>query len=75
MLRQLLDYLIGDAIKYALPGQPARIDISPTAAPTTRPRLGSDPDRRPRHRHPIPDQAHVFGTFHRAEAHVLTRAP
>lgn len=28
MLRQLLDNLIGNALKYALPGQPARIDIS-----------------------------------------------
>ncbi|MDQ1656097.1 MAG: hypothetical protein QOD41_1180, partial [Cryptosporangiaceae bacterium] len=28
MLRQLVDNLIGNAIKYAVPGQPARIDIS-----------------------------------------------
>jgi signal transduction histidine kinase len=34
LLRQLLDNLIGNALKYTLPGQPARIDIA--AATRTR---------------------------------------
>ncbi|WP_178379841.1 PAS domain S-box protein [Cryptosporangium aurantiacum] len=68
LTRQLLDNLIGNALKYTRPGQPATIDITAE--------LGAD---QPGHARihvadrgigiPAADQPHVFGTFYRVNAH------
>ncbi|WP_433380643.1 ATP-binding protein [Actinoplanes sp. CA-142083] len=66
MIRQLFDNLIGNALKYTAPGQPARIDISAQRcagdewAVTIADRgIGI----------PLEDQPHIFDSFHRAAAH------
>jgi PAS domain S-box-containing protein len=67
MIRQLLDNLIGNALKYTMPGQPARLDISAHQRP-------GDTD----HRIVIADRGigipdaekpHVFASFRRAGNH------
>jgi PAS domain S-box-containing protein len=65
MIRQLLDNLIGNALKYTLPGQPARIDISATPGDN---RVQIQIDDRGIGI-PAADQPHVFTTFHRAAQH------
>ena len=67
MIRQLLDNLIGNAIKYTLPGQPARIDIS--AQPHPDPHLTRITIADRGIGIPTDEQPHVFSTFHRAAAH------
>ncbi|MFF5289195.1 ATP-binding protein [Paractinoplanes globisporus] len=65
MIRQLIDNLVGNALKYTAPGQPARIDISAHRhddrwAVTIADRgIGI----------PLADQPHIFASFHRAAAH------
>ncbi|MFI5896617.1 ATP-binding protein [Actinoplanes sp. NPDC051513] len=66
MIRQLIDNLIGNALKYTAPGQPARIDISAQRhagdewAITIADRgIGI----------PLEEQPHIFDSFHRAAAH------
>jgi PAS domain S-box-containing protein len=66
MIRQLIDNLVGNALKYTAPGQPARIDISAQRDPgnewviTIADRgIGI----------PVEDQPHIFNSFHRAAAH------
>ncbi len=67
LVRQLLDNLIGNSLKYTLPGQPARIDISAQdAAEPGMVRL-TVADRGIGI--PKEEQAHVFSSFHRAAAH------
>lgn len=68
MVRQLLDNLVGNALKYTLPGQPARIDIAAhlRAGDTSRVRV-EIADRGIGI--PTDEQPHVFDTFHRAAAH------
>jgi PAS domain S-box-containing protein len=67
MIRQLVDNLVGNALKYTPPGQPARIDISAHR------RDGEDrwtitiADRGIGIPHA--DQPHIFDSFHRAAAH------
>lgn len=77
MLRQLFDNLIGNALKYTQPGQPARIEISAhhhhtSATPE------DDVDGTVWVRVevadcgigiPAADQPHIFDTFHRSPAH------
>jgi PAS domain S-box-containing protein len=67
MIRQLLDNLIGNAIKYAVPGQPARIDISAHHRPGDTQARIVIADRGIG----IPDseKPHVFATFRRAANH------
>jgi len=66
MTRQLLDNLIGNAIKYTPIGEPAHIDVSaePDRDGWTRVQIAD-------HGIGIPttDQPHVFTSFHRAAAH------
>jgi PAS domain S-box-containing protein len=66
MTRQLLDNLIGNAIKYTPLGEPAHIEVSaePDSAGWTRVQIAD-------HGIGIPtnDQPHVFTSFHRASAH------
>ena len=66
MTRQLLDNVIGNALKYTLPGQPAHIDISaePGANGWTRVLVADRGIGIP-----TADQPHVFTSFHRAAAH------
>jgi signal transduction histidine kinase/CHASE1-domain containing sensor protein len=66
MTRQLLDNVIGNALKYTVPGQPARIDISaePGADGWTRVLIADRGIGIP-----AADQPHVFTSFHRAAAH------
>jgi signal transduction histidine kinase len=67
MLRQLIDNLIGNALKYTLPGQPARIDISAhthTDDGWVRIEIA---DRGVGI--PAADQPRVFASFHRAASH------
>jgi signal transduction histidine kinase len=65
MVRQLLDNLIGNALKYTLPGQPARIDI---AAQERGGRVSVQIADRGIGI-PADEQPHVFNTFHRSAAH------
>ncbi|BCY11738.1 ATP-binding protein [Actinoplanes sp. L3-i22] len=66
MLRQLLDNLIGNAIKYTPPGEPARIHVwADDAGPEATVRLHID-DRGIGI--PADQQADVFTAFHRAHA-------
>jgi signal transduction histidine kinase len=68
MVRQLLDNLVGNALKYTLPGQPARIDIAAHQragdASTVRIEIADRGIGIP-----TEEQPHVFNTFHRAAAH------
>jgi signal transduction histidine kinase len=66
MTRQLLDNLIGNAIKYTPIGQPAHIDISaqPDSNGWTRVQIADRGIGIP-----ATDQPHVFTSFHRASAH------
>jgi signal transduction histidine kinase len=66
MTRQLLDNLIGNAIKYTPIGEPARIVVSaePDAAGWTRVRIADRGIGIP-----AEDQPRVFTSFHRASAH------
>jgi signal transduction histidine kinase len=66
LIRQLLDNLIGNALKYTLPAQPARIDIAahPDRPGWTRIEIGDRGIGIP-----TTDQPHVFDTFHRSTAH------
>ncbi|OLE21766.1 MAG: hypothetical protein AUG44_26600 [Actinobacteria bacterium 13_1_20CM_3_71_11] len=67
MLRRVLDNLVGNALKYVPPGQPAHIAINAANGSSGSVRLDiadrgiGIPDA---------DKAHVFETFHRAGAHV-----
>jgi signal transduction histidine kinase len=68
MVRQLLDNLVGNALKYTLPGQPARVDIA------AHQRSGDSSAVRIQIADrgigiPAEEQPHVFNTFHRAAAH------
>ena len=68
MIRQLMDNLIGNALKYTLPGQPAHIDIS------AHHRAGDSGQARIVIADrgigiPAAEQPHVFTSFHRAAAH------
>ncbi|GAA2845712.1 hypothetical protein Acy02nite_47310 [Actinoplanes cyaneus] len=67
MIRQLLDNLIGNAIKYTMPGQPARIDISAHQRPGDDSARIEIADRGIG----IPDteKPHVFASFRRAGNH------
>ncbi|MEV0901293.1 ATP-binding protein [Actinoplanes sp. NPDC049802] len=67
MIRQLLDNLIGNALKYTLPGQPARIDISAHRRPGDSHHRIVIADRGIG----IPDneKPHVFASFRRAGNH------
>jgi PAS domain S-box-containing protein len=67
MIRQLLDNLIGNALKYTLPGQPARIDISAHQRPGDTHARVVIADRGIG----IPDaeKPHVFTSFRRAGNH------
>ncbi|GAA2697480.1 ATP-binding protein [Actinoplanes palleronii] len=66
MTRQLLDNLIGNAIKYTPAGEPARINVSaePDGEGWTRVQIADRGIGIP-----INDQPHVFTSFHRAAAH------
>ena len=67
MIRQVLDNLIGNAIKYTMPGQPARIDIAAHRRPGDAQVRVVIADRGigiPTAEHP-----HVFDAFHRATNH------
>jgi PAS domain S-box-containing protein len=66
MTRQLLDNLVGNALKYTLPGQPARLDIA----------ASHDDDQHVRIQIadrgigiPDTDKPHVFASFRRADNH------
>jgi PAS domain S-box-containing protein len=63
MTRQLLDNLVGNALKHAVPGQPARIDISARNEPGDQHVRVEIADRGVG----IPDaeKPHIFTTFHR----------
>jgi PAS domain S-box-containing protein len=66
MLRQLLDNLIGNALKYTVPGQPARVDISAHARDgdtTVRVEIADRGIGIPPGEH-----EQVFSSFHRAHA-------
>ncbi|MEV8509709.1 ATP-binding protein [Actinoplanes sp. NPDC051475] len=67
LLRQLLDNPIGNALKYTLPGQRARIDISAHHRPGDTHARIQIADRGIGI--PAADQAKVFDTFHRSAAH------
>jgi signal transduction histidine kinase/CHASE1-domain containing sensor protein len=66
MTRQLLDNLIGNAIKYTPIGEPAHIDVSaePDSDGWTRVQIADRGIGIP-----TADQPHVFTSFHRAAAH------
>ena len=66
MTRQLLDNLIGNAIKYTSSGVPAHIDVSavPDHDGWTRVQIADRGIGIP-----LDDQPHVFTSFHRAAAH------
>ncbi|WP_412750274.1 ATP-binding protein [Krasilnikovia sp. M28-CT-15] len=66
MIRQLLDNLIGNALKYTRPGQPAHIAISsqPAADGTARIEIADRGIGIP-----AADQPHVFTSFHRSASH------
>ncbi|WP_222942297.1 ATP-binding protein, partial [Actinoplanes teichomyceticus] len=66
MVRQLFDNLIGNALKYTAPGQPARIDISATRRDD---RLWTVQIADRGIGIPAEDQPHIFTSFHRAAAH------
>ena len=66
MIRQLLDNLIGNSLKYTVPGRPAQLTIyaepaggGSTSIQVTDRGIGI----------PVADQSHVFASFHRAAAH------
>jgi signal transduction histidine kinase len=65
MVRQLLDNLIGNALKYTIPGQPARIDISAHT------RAGDDQVRIEIADRgigvPDSEHEHIFAPFHRGQ--------
>jgi signal transduction histidine kinase len=68
MTRQLLDNLVGNAIKYTLPGRPARIDISAHA------RQGDQGWIRVEIADrgigiPAADKPHIFTSYHRSTEH------
>jgi PAS domain S-box-containing protein len=67
MIRRLIDNLIGNALKYTAPGQPARIDISAVRNPDDAYWNITIADRGVGI--PAEDRAHVFTSFHRATAH------
>jgi signal transduction histidine kinase len=67
MIRRLVDNLIGNALKYTAPGQPARIDISAGRNPGDEYWDITIADRGIGI--PAEDRAHVFTSFHRATAH------
>ena len=65
-ITQVLNNLIGNALKFTLPGQPAHIEVSaePTADGWTRVQIADRGIGIP-----TADQPHVFTSFHRAAAH------
>ncbi|GAA2672880.1 ATP-binding protein [Actinoplanes palleronii] len=67
MIRQLLDNLIGNALKYTLPCQPARIDISAHHRPGDTEHRIVIADRGIGI--PDPEKPHVFTSFRRAGNH------
>ncbi len=67
MIRQVLDNLIGNAIKYAMPGQPTRIDIAAHRRPGDAQVRVVIADRGIGI--PAAEQPHVFDAFHRAANH------
>ena len=68
MLRRLLDNLIGNALKYTRPDEPARIEISAFQDPGERDRIHVRIADRGIGI-PAADQPHVFTTFHRSATH------
>ncbi|MEV6303430.1 ATP-binding protein [Actinoplanes sp. NPDC051861] len=71
MMRQLFDNLIGNALKYTLPGQPARLDIAahlddPATVTVTIADRGIGI--------PGEEQPYVFDQFHRVAAHTKAYA-
>ncbi len=67
MIRQVLDNLIGNAIKYAMPGQSARIDIAAHQRPSDTQVRVVIADRGIGI--PTTEHRHVFDAFHRAANH------
>lgn len=67
MIRQLVDNLVGNALKYTAPGQPARVDISANRRPGDDLWTITIADRGIGI--PAEDQPHIFASFHRAAAH------
>lgn len=67
MIRQLVDNLVGNALKYTPPGQPARIDISAHRPDGWDGWIITVADRGIGIPHA--DQPHIFDSFHRAAAH------
>ncbi|GAA3381930.1 PAS domain S-box protein [Cryptosporangium minutisporangium] len=68
LARQLLDNLIGNALKYTPPGQPADITIS-AELPGDKPGYARIDLADRGIGIPAADQPHVFGTFYRVDAH------
>jgi signal transduction histidine kinase len=67
MIRQLIDNLVGNALKYTAPGQPARVDISAHRRDDDDQWTVTIADRGIGI--PFADQPHIFTSFHRAAAH------
>lgn len=67
MIRQLIDNLVGNALKYTAPGQPARVDIS--ASPSRQPGLCDITIADRGVGIAAEDRSRIFTSFYRAAAH------